>query len=75
MPIQKQFSLHIFEKFSDVKFNENPSSGSRVVPCRYRNKHDEANGPFHSSASAPQNGRMKKFHDTDVYSFVECSTV
>jgi len=26
-------SGQIFEKYSNVKFNENPSSGSRVVPC------------------------------------------
>jgi len=27
------FSRQIFEKFSNIKFHENPSSGSRVVPC------------------------------------------
>jgi len=27
------FSRHIFEKYSNVKYYENPSSGSRVVPC------------------------------------------
>ena len=27
------FSLQIFEKFSNTKFHENPSSSSRVVPC------------------------------------------
>jgi hypothetical protein len=27
-----EFSLHIFEKPSDTKFNENPSCGRRVVP-------------------------------------------
>jgi len=26
-------SRHIFEKYSNIKFHENPSSGSRVVPC------------------------------------------
>ena len=26
------FSLQFFEKYPDVKFHENPSSGSRVVP-------------------------------------------
>jgi hypothetical protein len=25
--------LTVFEKYSNIKFNENPSSGSRVVPC------------------------------------------
>jgi len=27
-----KFSQQIFEKYSNVKFHENPSSGSRVVP-------------------------------------------
>ena len=27
------FSWQIFEKSSNIKFHENPSSGSRVVPC------------------------------------------
>ena len=28
-----EFSRHIFEKHSNIKFHENPSSGSQVVPC------------------------------------------
>jgi hypothetical protein len=28
-----EFSRQIFEKYSHIKFHENPSSGSRVVPC------------------------------------------
>ena len=28
-----EFSRHILEKYSNIKFQENPSSGSRVVPC------------------------------------------
>jgi hypothetical protein len=28
-----EYSLQIFEKCSDIKFHENLSSGSRVVPC------------------------------------------
>jgi hypothetical protein len=27
------FSRQIFKKYSNIKFHENPSSGSRVVPC------------------------------------------
>jgi len=27
-----EFSRQIFEKYSDTKFHENPSSGIRVVP-------------------------------------------
>jgi hypothetical protein len=28
-----EFSRQIFEKYSNIKFHENPCSGSRVVPC------------------------------------------
>jgi len=28
-----EFSGLIFEKYSNIKFHENPSSGRRVVPC------------------------------------------
>jgi len=28
-----EFSLQILEKCTNIKFYENPSSGSRVVPC------------------------------------------
>jgi len=28
-----EFGGYIFEKYSNIKFNENPYSGSRVVPC------------------------------------------
>jgi len=29
-----EFSHQIFEKYSNIKFHENPSGGSQVVPCR-----------------------------------------
>ena len=28
-----EFSRKVFEKYSRIKFHENPSSGDRVVPC------------------------------------------
>jgi hypothetical protein len=28
-----EISRHIFQKYSNIKFHENPFSGSRVVPC------------------------------------------
>jgi hypothetical protein len=28
-----EFSQHIFDKYSNIKFRESPSSGSRMVPC------------------------------------------
>jgi hypothetical protein len=31
--MELEFSWQIFEKKSDIKFNENPSSESHIVPC------------------------------------------
>jgi hypothetical protein len=41
-----EFSLLIFEKYSNIKFPENPTSGSRVVLCGGTDGHDEDNGRF-----------------------------
>jgi len=40
------FSTQFRKKYSDIKFDENPSSGSRVVPCGRADGHDEANSTF-----------------------------
>jgi hypothetical protein len=34
--VKLEFSQHIFEKYSNNKFHETPSSGSRAVPCGRR---------------------------------------
>jgi len=39
-------SDEILEKYSDIKYHENTSSGSRVVPCRQKKRHDEAESLF-----------------------------
>jgi len=31
--LKLEFSRHIFEKYSNIRFHENPSSESRAVPC------------------------------------------
>jgi hypothetical protein len=41
-----EFSRHIFGKSSNVKFRQNPSSTSRVIPCGQTDGHDEANSRF-----------------------------
>jgi len=41
-----EFSQKFFEKYSNIKFQENPSSGSRVVPIGQTDEHDEANSRF-----------------------------
>jgi len=41
-----EFSEQIFEQSSNIKFHENLSSGSRIVPCGETDGHDEANSRF-----------------------------
>jgi len=41
-----EFSRQIFEKYSNIKFDENMFGGSRVVSCEGTDRHDEASGPF-----------------------------
>jgi hypothetical protein len=36
----------MFEKYSNIKFNGNPSGGSRVAPCGQTDRDDEANSHF-----------------------------
>jgi hypothetical protein len=38
-----EFSRQIFEKSSKIKFHENPSSTSQVVPYGQADRHGEAN--------------------------------
>ena len=61
-----EFSRQIFEKYSNIKFHENPSSGSRVVPYgrtdRRTNKHDEANSHYSQFFETPKN-----LHKTFIY--------
>jgi len=38
-----EFPRHVFEKYSNTKFHEDPSTGSRVDSCGRTDRHDEAN--------------------------------
>jgi len=37
--MKPEFSRQIFEKYANIKFHENPSSG-RVVPCGRTDRHE-----------------------------------
>jgi hypothetical protein len=50
--IKFEYPRQIFEKSSNIKFHENPSSGSRVVACGRKDRHDEA-VTFRNFANAP----------------------
>jgi hypothetical protein len=41
-----EYSRHIFEKYSDPKFYENPTSGGRVFPRGGTDRLDEAESRF-----------------------------
>jgi hypothetical protein len=43
-----ELARQVCEKYSNNKFNENPSSGNRVVPCgrTEKRRHDKANSRF-----------------------------
>ena len=41
-----EFSRQILEKPSNIKFHENPSRGSRVLPCRRTDIRKEADNRF-----------------------------
>ena len=47
--IKLEFSRPVFEQYTNIKFHENPSSGSRIVPCGQTDRHDEANSRFSQS--------------------------
>jgi len=56
-----QFSRQIFKKYSNIKFHENPSSGSRVVACGRADGPTDMTKlvvPFRNCANAPE----KCFH-------------
>jgi hypothetical protein len=44
--MKPEFFPQNFEEYSNVKFYENPSCGSRDVLCGRTDKRDEAGGPF-----------------------------
>ena len=44
--MKPEFSRQMFEKNSNIKFNENPSSGRRIFPCGRTDRHDETNSRF-----------------------------
>jgi hypothetical protein len=48
--MKPEFSRQIFEKYLNIKFHENPSSGSPAVACRWvdrqTDKYDEDNTHF-----------------------------
>jgi hypothetical protein len=59
-----EFSRQIFEKYLNLEFHENPSSGSRVIPC-WRTDMTELIVAFRNFANAPKN--MNRNNECDIW--------
>ena len=57
-----EYFRQFFEAYSNIEFNENPLSGSRVVPCGQldgrKDRHDEANRRFSQFCERDQKGEI-----------------
>jgi len=67
--MKREFSRHILEKCSNIKFHSNPSNGSRVIPCGdtdeqtdgltdRRSDKTKLKVAFRNFANAPRNVKM-----------------
>jgi len=68
-----EFSRHVFEKYSNIKFHANPSSRSRVVPCGWTDSRTDMTKPivsFRNFANASKNVIITKIL---YYSYNVCS--
>jgi len=52
--MKPEFYEQIFERSRSIKFRENSSSGSRVVPCGRADRHDEVIAAFRNVGEAPK---------------------
>jgi hypothetical protein len=59
-----EFSRQIVEKYSNIKFHENPSSGNRVVPCGETDRHTDMTKitVFHYFAKPPKKNAQTEYY-------------
>jgi hypothetical protein len=60
--IKLEFSTQICEKYSNIKFCENPSSGCQAVPCGWMTRQIKLITAFHNSAYV-----LKTTYSTETY--------
>jgi len=60
--IKLEFSRPVFEQYTNIKFHENPSSGSRIVPCG-RTDMMKLIIAFRSLANAPKEAQICRHGD------------
>jgi len=64
--MKPEFSGDILEISSYIKFNGNPASNSRVVPCRRPNTHTKLIMAFRNFANAPNNQAVPAGYQTEA---------
>jgi hypothetical protein len=71
-----EFSRQLNEKYSNIKFHENPSIGNRVFPCRWTGEQTGITKlivAFRNFASAPEKkNETAQLHKRYVKSQVTC---
>jgi hypothetical protein len=58
-----EFSKHIFEKSSNIEFYDNPSSGSREVPCGRTDRYDPANSRFSQFCDSAYKQKLQEHYE------------
>jgi hypothetical protein len=75
--VKLEFSHQISEKYSNIKFRENPSSGSQVVPCGETDERKEGRTDGQAGRRHEANTHVSKFsiahNKTSFYTYVLCS--
>ena len=69
-----EFYRQIFEKFSNIKFHENPSNGSRVAPC-FQTDMMKLIAAFRDFANAPEITKKIRFMNNRYVSYGTLSQV
>jgi hypothetical protein len=67
---ETSFLAIFFKKCASIKFHENPSSGSRVVPSGQKDGHETVT--FLSFTNVPHNRRASNKFEIDVVGLAEC---
>jgi hypothetical protein len=71
-----EFSGQIFEECPNIKFHENPSTGSQIVPCgrtdgqrdRQMDRHDKANTQFSQFVNVPKKSKYSvSYHESHMW--------
>ena len=73
-----EFSRQIFEKYLNIRFNENPSSGRRFVPCERTDRRTDTTKlvvAFCNITNAPENERRYKYLTSVMWEFLKSSCV